>query len=199
MDEKKKLAFLPFHAINEFMRNEYRLIVIRSTLLALPELTRDFAGPVDSLTKKHVKVPGFRNSAKAPATVKAVAMVKAFEKEPKLVAAILQAWSEANANLRQQAYELLTGRGWEILPPDFDRRRLPGFLTAWPQEEDYEALYAAFVEANPESEAGIDDLSLMIVWLAGRLPLDKTPLAELVGHDPVVEPPAAETDEDETH
>ncbi|MBN1665817.1 MAG: hypothetical protein JW862_01965 [Anaerolineales bacterium] len=199
MNEKKKIAFLPFHAINEFMRNEYRLTVIRNTLLALPELERELAGPVDSLTKRHVKVPGFRNSAKAPATVKAVAMVKPFEKEPKLVSAILQAWSQVNATLRQQAYDLLTGRGWKIFPPDFDRRKLPGFLTDWPAEEDYETIYDAYAAAYPESEYGIDDLSLMIVWLAGRLPLDKVPMAELSGFELGEESAEPESDEDETN
>jgi hypothetical protein len=180
MNDNKQLAFIPFHAINEFMRNDFRLIVIRSTLLALAGMDRSLSGPVDSQTKKYVKVPGFRNSAKAPATVKAVAMVKPFEQQPKLVANILAAWAEANAELRQQAYDLLTGRGWKILPIEFDRRKLPGFLAEWPQEDDYDALYEAYTETYPDAEAGIDDLSLMIVWLSGRLPIDKVPLAELV-------------------
>ena len=100
-------------------------------------------------------------------------MVKAFENQPKLVAAILQAWSEIQPDLRQKVYDLLLGRGWKMLPVDFDRTKLPGFLTRWPAEDDYDTLYEAFVQDNPGLEVSIDQASLMVVWLSGRLPIDK--------------------------
>jgi hypothetical protein len=118
-------------------------------------------------------VPGFRNSAKAPARVKAIAIVKAFEKSPDLVAAILSAWSEAQGEFRQQVYDFLTAREWKMLPPEADRTKLPGFLTVWLTGEDFETLYDAFIETHPDHQPGIDDLSLMIVWLSGRLPFRK--------------------------
>jgi hypothetical protein len=173
MTDDKKAEFLPFHAINQFMRNDYRLTVIRSALLALPGLDRKFSAPIDRLTKKLVQVPGFRNSAKAPARIKAIAMVNAFEKSPDLVAAILAAWGEAQIEFRQQVYDFLTARDWKLLPPEADRTKLPGFLTVWPAGEDYETLYEAFIEAFPDNQPGIDDLSLMVVWLSGRLPYQK--------------------------
>ena len=101
-DEKKELSFLPFHAINEFMRKDFRMKVIRTALLALPELDRKYTAPVDKLTKKYVKAPGFRNSSKAPATVRAVAMTKPVDDKPDLVAAILNAWAESQTDLREQ-------------------------------------------------------------------------------------------------
>ena len=85
-EEKPQMQFIPFHAINEFMRSDFRVILLRSTMQALPELPSKTQASLNKLTKRYVKVPGFRNSAKAPASVKAVGMVKAFEKEPKLVA-----------------------------------------------------------------------------------------------------------------
>lgn len=182
-EEKSQLNFIPFHAINEFMRTDYRMTLLRNTLLALPDLSSKTQAAVNKLTKKHVKVPGFRNSAKAPASVKAVAMVKPFEKQPKLVAAILSAWAEANPNLRQQVFDILSGFGWKLLPPEANRTRLPGFLTQWPEEEDYEAIYDNFTEAYLESEYGIDDVSLMAVWLSLRLPIDK------VGKDEITDLP----------
>jgi hypothetical protein len=179
MNEETKIAFIPFHAINQFMRADFRLTVIRSTLLALPNLDEKHRRKIDYLTKKMVKVPGFRNSAKAPANIKAVAMAKPFDKEPKLVATILAAWAESTSELRQQTHDLLLARGWIILPLDFDRARLPGFLTRWPAEDDYEVLYHAFTEEHPQSEASIDEFSLMVVWLAGRLPVEKVNKEEL--------------------
>ncbi len=179
MNDSQQLHFIPFHAINEFMRSDFRLSVLRSTLQALPKLDRKFAASINRLTRKHVKVAGFRNSVKAPATIKAVAMVKAFEKQPQLVAAILSAWAESRADLRQQVYELLIDRGWKLLPPEADRTRFPGFLTQWPEEDDYEVLYAAFEEKFPATDASIDEISLMVVWLAGRLPIDKVRKEEI--------------------
>ena len=179
MNAKKQAEYIPIHAINEFMRNDYRLTVIRTALSALSGLERGLSAPIDRLTKKLVRVPGFRNSVKAPVSVKAVAMVKPFEKSPKLVAAILAAWAESKAELRQQVYNLLTGREWKILPVEADRTKLPGFLTRWPEEDSFEVLYTAYTEANPDYDASIDDVSLMVTWLAGRLPIEKISKYEL--------------------
>jgi len=179
MDEKKQISFIPFHAINEFMRNDFRLNVIRTVLIALPELDRKQSMVIDSLTRKYVKVAGFRNSAKAPVMVKAVAMVKAFEKQPKLVAAIIDAWAETLPELRRSVFDLLVGRDWKILPLEADRTKLPGFLTRWPSEDDYEVLYAALTEAYPQINVSIDETSLMVVWIAGRLPIEKANLDDL--------------------
>jgi len=179
MTEDQKLAFIPFHAINQFMRNDFRLTIIRSALLMLPNLSEDHQKRVNKHTRSQVRVPGFRNSTKAPVPVRAVATSKAFENSPKLVAAILSAWSEANPELRQQVYEFLVARGWKILPIEVDRAKLPGFLTRWPAEEEYEVLYDAFNQVHPESEASIDELSLMPVWLAGRLPVEKVSQEEI--------------------
>ena len=171
--EKSKMEFIPFHAINEFMRADYRMILLRNAMIALPDLSPKTQTTINKLIKKYVKVPGFRNSTKAPASVKAVSMVKPFEKEPKLVAAVISGWAEANSELRQQIFGLLNNLGWKLLPPEADRTRLPGFLTQWPEEDDYEDIYQGFTEAFPDSDYGIDDVSLMAVWLSLRLPVEK--------------------------
>jgi hypothetical protein len=171
MDDEE-IPFLPFHAINEFMKDAYRSQVLRSTLTALGSLPENYRAPVDRLTRQFVKVPGFRNSVKAPAPLKVKPMVEFFEKNPELVAAILSAWAEAHSELRQQVYDLLANRGWETLPPDADRTQLPGFMTTWPKGEDFETLYQAYQETYPQSGSSSDDVSLMVVWLSGRLPYE---------------------------
>jgi len=178
-NEKPQMQFIPFHAINEFMRNDFRVSLLRSTMQSLPELSPKTQGNLNKLTKRYVKVPGFRNSAKAPASVKAVGMVKPFEKEPKLVAAIISAWAEANPELREQVYSILSGFGWRLLPAETNRTRLPGFMIEWPEEEDYEKIYETYTEAYPEGEYSIDEISLMAVWLSLRLPVEKVSKAEL--------------------
>lgn len=170
--EDQEIQFLPFHAINEFMRSDFRLSVIRATLNALPRLPESFRAPIDQLIRQSVQVPGFRNSSKAPASMKVKPTAEVFEKNPSLVAAILSAWAEANTALRQQVYDMLAQRGWEVLPPEADRTQLPGFLTTWPKDEDFETLDAAFREIYPDSDKSSDEISLMVVWLSGRLPYE---------------------------
>lgn len=170
--EEKQVAFLPFHALNEFMLDDYRLQVIRTTLQGLSNLPENLRQPVDEITRQVVRVPGFRNSLKAPVSLKARPVAAAFEKNPQLVAAILSAWAEIQAELREKVYNLLTARGWEMLPPEADRSVLPGFLTKWPQGETFEILNQAFEEKFPATEAASNDISLMVVWLSGRLPYE---------------------------
>jgi hypothetical protein len=168
--EDQTVQFLPFHAVNEFMRNDFRLEVVRTTLGALPGLPDQFRIPIEQMTRRIVQVPGFRNSAKAPLNKRVKPTAEAFEKSPDLVGAILSAWAEAHPDLRQQVYDLLIERSWELLPPAADRTQLPGFGITWPNGENFELLYQTFTERYPAVNVNSDNVSLMIVWLAVRLP-----------------------------
>jgi hypothetical protein len=186
---ESSLQFLPFHALNEFMRDDFRLTVVRSVLAALPSLPAYVKDPVNRWTRQVIKVPGFRNSEKAPAAVKLLPLANAFQKNPDLVAAILAAWAEARADLRQEVYAVLVARGWPafpsdlsdfklpageedfaLLPPNADRTRLPGFLTTWLPGQEFEAIYSTYSEQFPEGTGSLDEVSLMTVWLSLRLP-----------------------------
>jgi len=188
----EKTEFLPFHAINEFMRPDFRLNMIRETLSAQATLGEPYVNELNQQIKKRVSVPGFRNSDKAPALIKVLPTSKAFEKYPELVAALLSCWAEIQSELREQVYTLLktrkwlmfsetdgldtaslsmdTIKEWPIYPLKMNRTRLPGFFTHWPKGEDFEALYKNFTELFPDSTASIDKVSLMVVWISMRLP-----------------------------
>jgi hypothetical protein len=184
--------FLPFHAINEFMRPDFRLIVIRETLSNQSMANESCDKELDQQIKKRVTVPGFRHSDKAPALVKVLPTSKAFEKYPELVSALITCWVEIQSELREQVYTvlktrrwpmLLEGEGidastlsmdviksWPVFPEKFDRTKLPGFYPHWFKGEDFEALYQSFTSLFPTSSASIDKVSLMVVWLTMRLP-----------------------------
>jgi hypothetical protein len=188
----EKTEFLPFHAINEYMRPDFRLNVIRETLTAQATLDEPYVNDLNQKIKKRVTVPGFRNSDKAPALIKVLPTSKAFEKYPDLVVAVLSCWAEIQSELREQVYVLLKARNWlmfpeaegidtdtltmdaikewPIFPLKMTRTKLPGFFTHWPKGEDFETLYKNFSELFPDSSASIDKVSLMVVWISMRLP-----------------------------
>lgn len=166
----QQAQFLPFHAINDFMRSDYRLEVIRTALNALGNLPDEFSAPIERLTRRLVQVPGFRNTAKAPIHLRVKPTAAAFEKSHQLVAAILHAWTATNPELSQQVYDLLISRNWEVLQPNIDRTKLPGFISRWPPKENFEILTNAFREMYPQAQTKDDDVNLMIVWISTRLP-----------------------------
>jgi hypothetical protein len=171
-----KVQFLPFHAINEFMLDDYRQKVLHAVLSRSNELTPAQKGALAGQVKRHVSVQGFRNSSAAPLPLKIKGAITAFQRHPDFTARILQAWAELNPVLRLQIHEMLSERNWEILPADVDRSKLPGFLTDWPETETYDVLDQAFSEKYPDAAASEDDVRLMVVWVGNRLPYPVTDL-----------------------
>lgn len=169
---EQRVKFLPFHAINEFMEDDYRQSVVQKVLSELDQLPGNDRADVVNQVKRLVSIPGFRNSSAAPMPLKLKGAVSTFEKKPDFTAAILAAWSQLNQGLRQEIYDLLQKRDWELLPVDADRKSLPGFLTRWPEQDTFEALDKAYRKAHPKSSVSDDDINLMVVWLSGRLPLE---------------------------
>jgi hypothetical protein len=169
---EKQVQYLPFHAINQFMIPEYQRKVIQMVIANLGDLSENKSKTINNMIKRYVTVPGFRNSSLAPMMVKVKSAITAFEKYPDFTAQILSAWSELNNELRQKVYDLLKARGWEILPAEADRTKLPGFLTTWHKNENFDGINQAFTEMYPDyKESTTDDVSLMTVWLSDSLPI----------------------------
>jgi hypothetical protein len=168
--QPEEIAFLPFHAVNDFMTAEYRLSVIRLVFDRLGELPEERRLPIERLSRRLVQVPGFRNSAKAPTHLKARPAASAFEKNPELALAVLAAWAELHPDLRRRVFAVLEGRGWSLLPEEADRTQMPGFLPRWPASDNFDAIQADYAAAHPDEHPNPDDVSLMAVWLGGRLP-----------------------------
>lgn len=167
-----KVKFLPFHAINEFMLDDYRQLVIQSVLGKFSRLSEERQRKINSLIKKYVKVQGFRNSTLAPLPMKVNGCIDAFKKSSDFVAQILSAWLELHQDLAVIIYEFLTSKGWKILPIDADRSVLPGFMVEWPIDADFEGLIQSFRDSQPEKSISDDDISLLIVWISNRLPYE---------------------------
>lgn len=169
---EKRAQFIPFHAVNEFLLPEFRLKIIQQAFSEFNSLPEERQSAINRLVKKSVQVPGFRNSALAPASVKARAAVSVFEKSPDFSAQIMAAWRDLHPDLAQKVYDFLKSRNWELLPLDADRSKLPGFLTRWPKDETFEVLDDAYAVQYPGDEAHEYDINMMIAWLSGRLPVE---------------------------
>jgi hypothetical protein len=169
MDDKK-IQFLPFHAINAFMRPDYRLEVVKTLLSDLSTVPEGKRAQLTRFIKQYVVIPGFRHSVLAPLSVKIKPFIAVFEKKPELAALTIDIWATQHSDLRDKAFQFLVERGWEILPLDADRTKLPGFMTTWPKDEDFEVINKAFTAKYPDAGYSEDNVSLMVVWLSGRLP-----------------------------
>jgi hypothetical protein len=169
---EKSIKYLPFNALNQWMRPDYRELVVSTVLQNLNTLGDPHKKTIHKLIKQYVQVPGFRNSTQAPGLILVRGTITGFEKHAGLTAAILSAWSQVQSDLRQKVYQVLLDRGWELLPPEADRTRLPGFLTTWPKNEDFEVIQKDMEEKYPEESFVSDDVSLMAVWVSGRIPLE---------------------------
>ncbi len=169
---EKRAQFIPFNAVNEFLLPEYRLKIIQQAFNEFNALPGDRQSAINRLVRKSVQVPGFRNSALAPASVKARAAVSVFEKSADFSAQIMAAWRDLHPDLAQKVYGLLQSRGWELLPLEADRSKLPGFLSRWPKDDTFEVLDDAYEVMYPGDEAHEYDINMMIAWLSRRLPVE---------------------------
>ncbi|GAB4402514.1 MAG: hypothetical protein OHK0052_25800 [Anaerolineales bacterium] len=165
-----QISFLPFHAVSQFMRDDYQLSVARIVLEGwdtIPEASRK---TISQYTQRSLRVPGFRNAAKAPLLARLKPSTEAIGKNAAFAAAMLSAWAALHPDLMQKIYTMLTARGWKLLPLEADRTKLPGFLPRWLASEEFDILIADFRTRHPDDATSDDDICLMSVWLAGRLP-----------------------------
>lgn len=162
--------YLPYNAINEFMRDDYRREIIQKVLSEATSLSSELREPIDRHTRQIVQVPGFRNSAKAPVRLRLKSSIEAFMTNAEFTQAILAAWVSLHPGLEKQVSELLIERGWEVTTNLKSKDRPPGFLMTWPDGEDFESILHAYEEKFIENNSNSDDINLMVVWTGGALP-----------------------------
>jgi hypothetical protein len=177
--DNQEMQFLPFAAINSFMLDDYRTRVLGKVINSLARQTNRNAGVLKSLIRRYIQVPGFRDASKAPAALIARNAESTFEKASDFAAFTIAVWTDLNPTLAGEVHAVLTERSWpELLPVEADRTQMPGFYTTWPEGETFETVLKAYHEKYPESTTEDYDISLMTVWLGGRLPFDEEPEEE---------------------
>lgn len=169
----EEIKYLPFNAVNEFMRDDYRLQVLTEVFSGSDTLPPEKKSAIGKLVSRFVSIPGFRNGNLAPVARKAKASVQFFEQSAEFCALVLASWQSLHPELATEMHIILTEKGWEELQPlDLDRSKLPGFLIHWPKGDTFEVLIQALHEKNAGLQESDDNISLMSVWLGNRLPYD---------------------------
>lgn len=168
--DKKEIRMLPFHAVNEFMRDDYRLTILQEVFNELGKCNPIQRTKISSLFSSGVKLPGFRNSSLAPVLIRVKNSVGLFEKSADFAGIILECWSNLHVELKGIIFEALTQKGWQLHPLQLDRTELPGFGTDWPKEDTFELICKSVNEAQPALKESDDNISLMAVWVGNKLP-----------------------------
>ncbi len=170
MSENSKVQYIPFHAINEFMRDDFRNTILHEVFTNFEKLDQEQTSRISRLFKNGVQIPGFRNSHQAPVGVKIRYSNEIFQKSAEFAALIVDCWSQLHKSLGEAVWQLLDNRNWKPLPITTNRTQLPGFLVDWPKEDNFEALIKVLGENNPEIKESDDNISLMVVWVGNKLP-----------------------------
>ena len=168
-----EIKYLPFNAINEFMRDDYRLQVLMEVFTKMESLPSEKKSSIGNLVSRFVSIQGFRNGNLAPAGRKAKSSVQLFQGSPEFAGLVLESWKTLHPELAKEMFEILTAKNWEDMQPfEVDRSKLPGFLIHWPKLDTFEELAKALKEKAPSLDESEDNISLMGVWMGNRLPYD---------------------------
>lgn len=181
--KNNKMAFLPWSAVNAFMLEDFQLEVLKAVLTGYEHLESEQRRSLNAQIKRGVNVPGFRHAISAPVSIRVKHSIELFEKNAKFAGNVLSAWARIYSDLAKFVHPFLEERGWKILPLESDREKLPGFLTQWPEEDEFSVLTAAFHAKYPEEEYSDNQVSLMCVWLSGRLPYETVEKLQVFADD----------------
>ncbi len=170
MSDKSQIEYLPFHAVNEFMRDDYRMTILHEVFNGLEKCTSMQRQLILRLFSKGIQIPGFRNSSLAPLGMKIKNSTSLFIKSSEFSATIMECWSNLHPELKMIMLAQLTEHGWKPQSADTDRSLLPGFQIDWPKKDTFEVLIKEVRESHPEISESDDDISLMAVWIGNKLP-----------------------------
>ena len=170
--DEKYVEYLPFNAVNEFMRDDYRSVILSEVMARFESIPEESKKDLSRLISKFIKIPGFRNSTMAPAAMKARNAVSLFQKSGAFAGIVMESWTTLHPELKSVIWTVLSEKGWEPLPVEANRTKLPGFQIHWPKTDTFEVLQEETKKANPSLTETDDDFSLMAVWVGNRLPYD---------------------------
>jgi hypothetical protein len=161
---------LPFKSINVYIEREYLEKVAKNILEGVGKLKKEEQIGFSQNFRKYVNVLGFRNPLRAPLSLQVNAYASAFEEKEEVIPFSLTAWTRVNIDLAEKVQSWLESEGWEDLALAREFEEDNGFILDWPDDLSFDQLEEKFQKAHPDFEYSRDDLILMVLWIAGKLP-----------------------------
>lgn len=161
---------LPYKAINVFIERGYLEKVLKEILEGIDKLSKDDQIAFTRFFRKYVNVLGFRNPTRAPFTLQVNAYVSAFEEKDEVIPFSLSTWTKLNLDFAEIVKDWLEAEGWKDLALERTFEESEGFILDWPEKLTFDALVSQFKKSNPDVDFDRDDLILMVLWIAGKLP-----------------------------
>jgi hypothetical protein len=163
---------LPFISINVFIERDYLEKVTKNILEGFGKLSKEEQIKFSQNFRKYVSVLGFRNPLRAPLSLQINAYASAFEEKEEVIPFSLTTWAKVNDKLAEKVMSWLNSEGWEDLALAREFEEDSGFVADWPDALSFDQVEEKFQKAHPGFEYDRDDLILMVLWIAGKLPLD---------------------------
>lgn len=161
---------LPFKSINVYIERDYLEKVAKNILEGVGKLKKEEQIGFSQNFRKFVSVLGFRNPLRAPLSLQVNAYASAFEEKEEVIPFSLTTWAKVNTDLADKVKSWLESEGWEGLALVRDYEEDSGFIADWPDDITFDQVEENFQKAHPEFEFDRDDLILMVLWIAGKLP-----------------------------
>lgn len=153
----------PWIAVNGYMDDEYRHIVVDLALRHLPHASADLKALAGQILSQTIRVPGFRSFRRAPAPVAVPHVAKKMQQVQGVTTAVICLWAESEESLISDVQTSLEAAGIHFQSDWTWREAQEGFLTyedTEPLSEHIEAL----VEDKPKPES--DHCRLAMLWLS---------------------------------
>lgn len=152
----------PWIAVNEYMNDDYREVVVETALEHLPEASSDLAAFARE-KMSHISVPGFRSVDRAPVIRSLEPVSEHMQRDEGVATAIICLWSEAKGDLIDRLRSTAESEGLQILPDWTWEEGREGFYVF----EDIEPLVniANDMPQNKDSP-GSDHVQLAALWLS---------------------------------
>jgi hypothetical protein len=163
---------LPFKAINVFIEREYLEKVLKEILEGIDNFSKDDQIAFNRFFRKYVNVLGFRNPTRAPFTLQVNAYGSAFEEKDEVIPYTLTTWTKLKSDFAEIVKKWLEAEGWQNLALERTFEESEGFILDWPENLTFDMLVTQFTKSNPDVDFDRDDLILMVLWIAGKLPKD---------------------------
>ena len=155
-----------------FMDSDHQAAVVTRALSHRKSASEDTRRMLESSIRDSVKVNGFKNPDRAPASHLREPVLHQLPYSESLLCAVLRTWAESHAELMATVSTHLTSKGVPIVDPDFVDHSLKYY---WPNQA-WESEQMEILELHRELDQR--DVALMLCYVTGQMPTSSPDMPE---------------------